>query len=162
MSICGYNMPQEPLGLGGSINPQFPERRDWVCCTSDLGLIPAKPAGQWCQWQETDTSPGCLSSQFLSKERNTLKTMGVSEAWRKAMSLWAGERGNSYVSTVFLLFNCSNKNLQRNRLFHSIDATGSFYIHIFFFGHTKRLAGFQISDQGLNLGHTSESQNPNH
>ena len=32
----------------------------------------------------------------------------------------------------------------------------------FFFGHTKQLAGFQISDQGLNLGHTSESQNPNH
>ena len=134
-------MPQEPLGLGGSINPQFPERRGWVCCTSDLGLIPAKLASQHGQWQETDTSPGYLSSQFLSKERNTLKTMGVSEALRKALSLWAGERGNSYISTVFLLFNRSNKNLQRNGLFHSIDATGSFYIDFFFFLAT--LSGLQ-------------------
>lgn len=64
------------LGLGGSINPQIPKRRDPVCCTSDLWLIPAKLASQWCQWQETDTSPGYLSSQFLSKERNTLKNHG--------------------------------------------------------------------------------------
>ena len=88
---------RSPSGWEGPLTHSSPEGRGWggwVCCTSDLGLIPEKLANRWWRWQETDTSPGYLSSQFLCKERNTLKNSGAPQAWRKAMSLWAGERGD--------------------------------------------------------------------
>ena len=37
-----------------------------------------------------------------------------------------------------------------------------FLANFFFFGHATWLAGPQLPDQGLNLDHGSESQNPNH
>ena len=33
---------------------------------------------------------------------------------------------------------------------------------LFIFGHTAQLVGLQLPDQVLNLGHGSESRNPNH
>ena len=36
------------------------------------------------------------------------------------------------------------------------------FLFVFVFGHTMRIVGPQFPNQGLNLGHGSEAQNPKH
>ena len=57
---------------------------------------------------------------------------------------------------TFVLYNCGPLDLFLSSNFMQLSMY-YFYFIIFFFGHAAQLVGSQFPDQGLNMGHSSES-----